>query len=294
MFGPSALLNSATRHNRHSAKDADYYIQRKRVAKCALVAVLVLNALQLACGAREIEVDGYSRATADEQPVSEPRDVLLHSGNHASLRVASASQLEACTTGPCQLILRVTRPTPELLARKLRAVSGVLECTYLPHDSFLVVAYNVTKKNHSCPLRASRTRMLILCWTRARGQVDPRALLALEGVRGTLAAPSYARVAPDLHPGARAAPMRRSAAKGADRVVLHALVLPCPAAVPCRSIPAPGTKVVGCVLRAVHSRRAASGRGGGAARALAHGARGAGGRGRQRCAGGTLAPQDRG
>jgi hypothetical protein len=146
-------------------------------------------------------------------------------------------------------------------------VSGVLECTYLPHDSFLVVAYNVTKKNTtprpwrapdiqaSCPLRASRTRMLTLCWARARGQVDPRALLALEGVRGALAAPPHARVAPDLHPGARAALMRRSAAQGAERVVLHALVLSCPAAVPCRSIPASGTQA------AVHARAPAEARG---------------------------------
>ena len=68
---------------------------------------------------------------------------MLRSATHASLRSASDSDLAACASGPCQLIVRVARPVPPELAKSLRAFPGVLDCTYLPHDSFAIVASQV-------------------------------------------------------------------------------------------------------------------------------------------------------
>lgn len=71
------------------------------------------------------------------------REVMLRSATHASLRSASDADLAACASGPCQLIIRVARPVPPELARTLRAFPGVLDCSYLPHDSFAIVASQV-------------------------------------------------------------------------------------------------------------------------------------------------------
>jgi hypothetical protein len=42
-----------------------------------------------------------------------------------------------------ELITRVARPVPPGLARRLQEFEGVLDCSYLPHDSFAVVAHKV-------------------------------------------------------------------------------------------------------------------------------------------------------
>ena len=68
---------------------------------------------------------------------------MLRSATHASLRSASHADLAACASGPCQLIVRVARPVPSGLARRLREFEGVLDCSYLPHDSFAIVAHQV-------------------------------------------------------------------------------------------------------------------------------------------------------